>query len=44
MQIGPFARIAQNYAVRVSEFVRKDFSPSGVGTEVSTGACEKLSR
>jgi hypothetical protein len=23
MQIGQFARIAQNYAVRVSEFVRK---------------------
>ncbi len=25
MQIGQFARIAQNYAVRVSEFVRKAF-------------------
>jgi hypothetical protein len=30
MQIGPFAQFAQNYAVRVSEFVRKDFSPSRV--------------
>jgi hypothetical protein len=30
MQIAQFARIAQNHAVPVSEFVRKDFSPSGV--------------